>query len=123
MPGSPFARLLRPDPFQDFFRVLADTLKDAVLAISGDGTRLLACNHAFLLLTGYSRPDLENLTPAVLFTGEAGEQALGRLLGETDKPGARLQDVPLKTRDGPILLVDLDSYSAAPNRSRDRPGG
>lgn len=117
MPGSPFARLLRPDPYQDFFRVLADTLKDAVLVVSGDGARILACNHAFLLLSGYSRPDLETLSPAVLFTGEAGEQALSALLTETEKPGTHLQDVPLKTRDGPILLVDLDAYPAAPNRS------
>ena len=109
MPANPIARLIKPDPYQDFFRVLADTLDEAVLVVSADGERVLACNHALLLLSGHSRPEIETSSPAILFPGEAGQQALGQLLVQLDQPIARLEEAPLKTRAGDILLVDLES--------------
>lgn len=114
MPAHPLTRLLKPDPYHEFFRVLADSLDQAVLIISGTGDRILACNHAFLLLSGYARPEVEDLTPSSLLADEAGEQALLHLLASTSQPLTRLQDVPLRTRDGPCLLVDLDSRPIGP---------
>ncbi len=109
MPANPIARLLKPDPYPDLFRVLADSLDQAVLVFSGTGERVLACNHAFLLLSGYARSDLDDLSPSILFPGDAGEQALLHLLASSDQPLVRLQDIPLRTRDGPSLFVDLES--------------
>lgn len=106
---NPLTRLLKPDPYHDLFRVLADALEQAVFVISATGDRILACNHAFLLLSGYARPDLEELSPQTIFADDAGEQALLHLLASSDKPLIRLPDVPLRTRDGPTLLVDLES--------------
>ncbi|MEW6566994.1 MAG: ATP-binding protein [Chloroflexota bacterium] len=117
MPPNPITRLIKPDPYQDFFRVLADALDQAVLVISGGGDRILACNHAFLLLSGYSRRDLDDLTPDALFPGEAGEQALLHLLAATDQPLSRLPEIPLRTRDGPILLIDVESRPVGPGAS------
>ncbi len=114
MPANPIARLIKPEPYQDLFRVLADALDEAILVISGTGERILACNHAFLLLSGYARPDLEDLSPAALFPAEAGEKALLHLLASSDQPLMRLQEIPLRTRDGPLVFIDVESRPVPP---------
>jgi PAS domain S-box-containing protein len=117
MPSNPFARLIKPDPYQDFFRVLADSVEDAVIVLSADGEQILAFNHAFLLLTGHARPELEGLGPAALFPGEAGQQALDLLLSATDQPAARREDVSLRRRDGQMTLVDVEARPAGAPRT------
>jgi PAS domain S-box-containing protein len=107
MPSNPIARLIKPDPYEDFFRALADGLDDAVLLISADADRLVACNHAFLLLSGYSRADIESLHPADLFAEDAAQQALSRLLDTAAQGGDRLAEAPLRPREGPVVLVDV----------------
>ena len=109
MPSNPIARLIKPDPHADFFRALADSLEDAVVVVSADAQRLVACNHAFLLLTGYARPEIEALTPADLFPDESGQHALSRLLDSAVEGAARLAEAPLRPREGPTLTVDLDA--------------
>ncbi|NIS81498.1 MAG: PAS domain-containing protein [Anaerolineales bacterium] len=116
-PRNPIARFLKPVPYHEFFRVLADSLESAVLILSEDGERILAWNHAFLLLSGYARTDLESLTPSELYPDEAGEQALGEILESWELPELALQDVPLLTQEGAITLVDIQVSPIGPSRS------
>jgi PAS domain S-box-containing protein len=110
---SAIARLLRPDPFRELFRLLADTLDDAVIVLTSDGRSLLAANHAFLLLTGYSRSDINRLRPAELFPEDAGEEALSRILNAWGSADVELQEVPLATRQGEIMRVDLQARAGS----------
>ncbi|HSB90211.1 MAG TPA: ATP-binding protein [Anaerolineales bacterium] len=96
--------------------MLADRMPEAVLALSADGRRLLAANHAFLMLTGYARSEAEALRPDDLFAGEAGERALSRVLGAWDSSETFQEDVPLRTRQGEILRVDVFGQTSGPGR-------
>ena len=78
-----------------------------MLVLSPDGSSILSCNHAFLLLTGFSRTDAEELTPIELFPGEPGEQALAALTADWPSPDLHLEDVALKTHEGQIASVDV----------------
>jgi two-component system sensor histidine kinase AtoS len=115
-PTSPLSRLFRPDPHRELFRILADSLADAVLVLSPDGSSVLSCNHAFLLLTGFTRTDAEALAPIDLFPGEPGEQTLAALTGNWSSPEMRLEDVALKTHTGEIAPVDLSATSVGTPR-------
>jgi PAS domain S-box-containing protein len=112
-PGNPFARIFKPDPFREIFRALADSLDSAVLVISWDASQILACNHAFLLLTAYARSELEALSPQSLFADPQPGQTLKRVLECQEKHEARLSDVPLLARDGTPIPVDLRIRSIA----------
>ncbi|HEY70237.1 MAG TPA: PAS domain-containing protein [Anaerolineae bacterium] len=100
-------RLLKPDPLREAFRVLADSLDQALLVLDADGKRILTCNHAFLLLTGYARADLQNLLPSALFPDEKGEQALQRLRETWQNQDCHLKDILLKGYEGNLIAVDL----------------
>ena len=122
MPSNPsptgsLARLFRPDPYRDFFRVLSDSLEDAVLVVSGDGRRILGCNRSFLLLTGYARSELEDLSAFDLFPAEEGARAIGRLLEPADFAELRLESIPLRTRSGEPASVDAWARPVAPGRA------
>jgi PAS domain-containing protein len=80
------SRLLRPDPYRELFRLLADATPEAVLVLTSDGHGVLAANHAFLLLTGYARSDITGLRPAALFPESAakGPGADPQRLGSVD---------------------------------------
>jgi PAS domain S-box-containing protein len=106
--------LFKPDPFRDSFRVLADSLHDSILVISGDGRRILASNHAFALLSGFSRPELEEILFPHLLPGEDGERALGKVLLAWDQPEISLLDVPLRTHEGSIQLIDITARPIGP---------
>ena len=102
------ARFFRPDPYHDIFRVLADSLDDAVLVISSDASQILTCNHAFLLLSGYARAEIEKLTFADLLTEEEeGKQALSQLLLCSETPDCIIEEVPIRTRTREIIPIDL----------------
>jgi PAS domain S-box-containing protein len=79
------------------------------LVLSPDGSSVLSCNHAFLLLTGFSRTDAEALAPIDLFPGEPGVQALAALTGDWTSPDLHLEDVALKTHEGDIAAVDISA--------------
>ncbi|HSR47274.1 MAG TPA: ATP-binding protein [Anaerolineales bacterium] len=111
--SSAIARLLRPDPFRELFRLLADGLPDAVLVLTSDGREVLAANHAFLLLTGHSRSDVPSLRPSGLFPEAAGEEALARILNAWGSADVELSEVPMQTRQGEIVLVDLQARAAS----------
>jgi two-component system sensor histidine kinase AtoS len=114
---NPISRLLRPDPYQDLFRILADS-SDAALAVLADrGQRILSCNHAFLLLTGHSRPETAALLPADLFPDPSAQEALTRLLGEAEPSEDVARDIPLRTREGQTVQVDLEVRASGPGRS------
>jgi len=106
--------LFRSGSSDDLFRVLADSLDDAIVAISGDGTRLLSSNHAFAVQTGYTRSELETLSIQALFPGESGERATGRIFSPWDSADCQLTDVPLRTRQGTILLMDISGHATGP---------
>lgn len=113
-PAFRFSSLFKPDPFRDFFRVLADSLDQSVVVVSGDGRRILASNHAFTLLTGFSRSELEQLSFASLLPGEAGEKAMGQILLAWDNPECKINDVPMRTREGTISLIDIEGRTIGP---------
>jgi len=112
--AKPFARLLRPDPYQDLFRVLADSSEIAILVVSSEADRVLSANHAFLLLTGYSRPEVESLQASRLFSVEGERSALPDALQRPAPGGAQILELPLRRREGPALLVDVDARPAGP---------
>ncbi len=111
-PTNPIARIFKFEPYRDLFRTLADSLESALLVLSEDGSRLLTANHAFLLLTGYARSELDGLPPSMLFAGDAGEQALARILSDREGGEFQMQDVPLLDRAGETRLVDLTARAA-----------
>ncbi len=116
-PANPIARLFRPDPSRDLFRVLADSLGEAVFVLNNNADSLLACNHAFLLLSGYGRAEVENLSPGDLFPGVPGESTLAQLTSPWEGPELRLEQTALKPRQGEILLVDLSGYGVGSPRA------
>jgi len=115
-PTSPLSRLFRPDPHRELFRILADSLAEAVAVLSPDGTSLLSCNHAFLLLTGLSRADAEAMEPIALFPGEPGERTLAALTGEWQAPEIRLEDLTLRTHAGDLVPIDVTAASVGTPR-------
>jgi PAS domain S-box-containing protein len=110
-PGA-IARLLRPDPYRELFRLLSDSLTEAVLVLTSDGRSILAANHAFLLLTGFSRSEVTDLQPAALFPGTAGEEALARILNAWGSADVDLAEVPLQTRQGEVVRVDVQARAS-----------
>ena len=116
-PSNPLARLFKSDPHRELFHTLADSLDQALLVISGSEARVLACNHAFILLSGYARRDLDDLTPADIFVNEPGRQALQRFEKCWEEPEISLQDVPLRTQDGRVIQVDLKARPVPPPRT------
>ena len=112
--ASRFSSLFKPDPYRDFFRVIADSLSESILVISGDGRRILASNHAFTLLSGFSRSELEELRFTNLLAAEDGETTLGQILLAWDNPEGILADIPLRTRQGSIELIDITLYPIGP---------
>ncbi len=113
-PTNPISRLFKSDPYRELFLSLADTLDNSVLVLSGAESRLLTCNHEFLLLSGYARKDLDDLSPSALFPGEEGHVMLEQILDAWENPDCTLQDVPLQTHTGEIILIDLEAHPIAP---------
>jgi PAS domain S-box-containing protein len=116
-PTNPISRLFKSDPYRELFLSLADTLDKSVLVLSGTESRLLTCNHEFLLLSGYARKDLEDLSPSTLFPGEEGHVMLEQILDTWENPDCQLHDIPLQTRTGEIVLIDLEAHPIAPPRT------
>ncbi len=83
--------------------------------LSGDGEHILASNHALTLLSGYTRMELEEFPFSQLIPGETGQAALAEILRAWERPDCHLQDIPLRTREGSITLIDLDAYPTGPN--------
>jgi len=115
-PTNPISRLFKADPYRELFLSLADTLDNSVLVLSGAESRLLTCNHEFLLLSGYARKDLDDLNPSALFPGEEGHVMLEKILDTWENPDCTLQDVPLQTRTGEVCLL----YTSPSPRDRTR---
>ena len=104
---NPLAKLLRPQPHKELFKVLADSMDEAVLVIDGDASTMLAANHAFLLLSGFTRNELETIAPTDFFHGDEGLVALARAKAGSE---GMISAVPVNPRDGEQLLVDLMSH-------------
>jgi len=104
---NPIARLLRPQPHRELFAALADSLSEAVLVIDGEARTILAANHSFLLLSGFTRNELEAISPSNFFHGDEGVVALARAKASSE---GTIKSVPAITRDGDQLLVDIRAY-------------
>ena len=117
LPTNPISRLFKSDPYRELFLSLADTLDNSVLVLSGADSRLLTCNHEFLLLSGYARKDLTDLSPSHLFPGEEGHDTLEAILNTWENPDCTLHNVPLQTRTGEVVLIDLEAYPITPPRT------
>jgi PAS domain S-box-containing protein len=122
LPGSQandnlISRLFRPDPYRDAFRVLADSLDQAIVILSADSQRLISCNHAFLLLTGYARSEVLNLAGLALFSEGEAEGVVQHLREASQSPESHLQDIPLKGREGAVILVDILARPVGPGKA------
>ena len=83
------------------------------MVFTSDGHGIVTANHAFLLLTGYARSDITNLRPAALFPETAGEEALARILNAWGSADVELSEVPLRTRQGEVVRVDLQARASS----------
>ncbi len=108
-PTNPLKKLFQSDPQEDLFRALADRLSQAVFVLDPEASRILTCNHALLLLTGFSRPELESMRASDLLQGEPGARALAEL--QDLEPGKTFtaQEVPLLSRESSPALVDIEA--------------
>jgi PAS domain S-box-containing protein len=116
-PTNPIARIFKSDPHRELFNTLADTLERAVLVISGTEPRLITCNHAFLLLSGYARTDLDSLTPSEIFVNEEGRDVLEKLDECWESSDCEYLDVPMRTQSGKVVPVDLEAHPIAPPKT------
>lgn len=110
-------RFFRTVPYQDYFQTLADTLDEAVFVISSDSQRVLSWNRAFLLLSGYSQAEVEELEPANLLPNNGEEKVLEKILECLTGTDCRLSDVPLRTREGTFTQIDLHASPIGPSHS------
>lgn len=106
-PRSILTRVFKPGPYRDLFQVFIDSLDSAVLVLRGDGSAILTCNHAFLLLSGYARSEIPDLSASSLFPGRSGEEALQQILGSWQRRERQLLEVPMQRRDSALIVVDL----------------
>jgi PAS domain S-box-containing protein len=109
--------MFKSDPHRELFNTLADTLERAVLVISGTEPRLITCNHAFLLLSGYARTDLDSLTTSEIFVNEEGREVLDQLAECWETSDCEYLDVPMRTQAGKVVPVDLEAHPIAPPRT------
>ena len=72
--------------------------------IDGEANSILATNHAFLLLSGFTRNEVESIAPTDFFHGDEGLVALARAKAGTEE---MITSVPANPREGEQLLVDL----------------
>ena len=107
MTTNPLTRLLRPQPHRELFAALADSLSEAVLVIDGEARSILAANHAFVLLSGFTRNELESIPPSEFFYGDEGVVALARAKASSE---GVIEAVPAVTHDSEQLLVDIHAY-------------
>lgn len=108
-PTNPLKKLLQGDTQEDLFRALADRLEQAVLVFDPDATRVLTCNHALLLLTGFTRPELETMRASDLLQGEPGARVLAALAELEPGSSYTAQEVPFLSRDSNPIFVDLEA--------------
>lgn len=108
-PTNPLRRLFATDVQEDLFRALADRLDQAILVLAPEAKRVLTCNHPLLLLTGFTRRELEQIPPAELFAGEPGARALANLLNTSPGQTSAAENVPLHTRSDEPIMVDLEA--------------
>jgi PAS domain S-box-containing protein len=103
---DPISRFFKPGRYRDYFQVLVDALDVAILVISSDDFNILTGNHAFLLLTGYSRAELDELTFQDLLV-EENKTLLIQLLECSQKPDCIFEEMPILTRSGETTVIDF----------------
>jgi PAS domain S-box-containing protein len=89
------------------YQKLAEQLEEACFLVTPRPGLFLYANHKGVELTGYARTDLERLGLSELFPAPEAAEALETI--RAVEPGAtrQLQNVPLRTRTGKIVYVDL----------------
>jgi PAS domain S-box-containing protein len=85
-------------------------MEESVVVFSGDGRSITTCNHAFLLLTGYARAELDILGFDDLFTSKLEEDVEGLQVEDFATTDKEVQEIPLKIRDGNLERVDLKTH-------------
>ena len=114
---NPLSKLFRMPPHRELFRALADSLDQAVLVLSAEAGSIEAVNHAFLLLSGFARTELEALEPADLFPEHEGVELSQRLADSEGVPEIALKGIPLRTREGELLPLDMQVLAVGSPRS------
>jgi len=113
---NPITRLFKPDPYRELFHSLADSLDDAVVVVDGSEPYIITCNHEFLLLTGYSRKELDDLTLSeLLITSNADPMEM--ISSCWENPDCEFEDVSLKTRTDELVFVDIEAHPISPPRT------
>ncbi len=115
--ANPISRLLRIPPHRELFRTLSDSLDEPLLVLSGDASAIEGANHAFLLLSGYARNELEQLDPRDLLVGEQGQAVLTQLHDSEELTEITFEQISLRTREGAEEEMDLQVLPVGAPRS------
>ncbi len=81
--------------------------------LTSDGQQVLSANHAFLLLTGYSRSEISEISPQALFPAGTADDPLARILNAWGSVDVELNDVPLINRQGEVVRVNLQARASS----------
>ncbi|HEY45774.1 MAG: hypothetical protein AMJ88_00575 [Anaerolineae bacterium SM23_ 63] len=103
---DPISRFFKPGRYRDYFQVLVDALDFVVLVISSNDFSILSGNRAFLLLSGYSRAELDGLTFPDLLAEEV-DTLLIQLIECSQKPDCVIEEMPILTRSGESIVIDF----------------
>lgn len=98
---------------------LAEQSSEALLVVAPRTGFFRFCNHRALELTGYTHNDLDRLSLSELFNPTEADEALNRIRALERGLPQTFQDVPLKTKSGKIVLVDVRAV-AVEARDKDK---
>lgn len=99
-----FSRIFRRDPHRELFQALAESSEDAILVVNQEDGAVVTCNHPFLILSSYSRPELEEVRLPDLIHDQ---MLLDQLDTTAPNRPVKLKGVPFILRDGSANDVDI----------------
>ncbi|MBN2555966.1 MAG: PAS domain-containing protein [Anaerolineales bacterium] len=100
------SRIFRPDPHRDLFITLAESLDTAVLVTDASNGDIITCNHPFLILSSYSRPELAEVTLVDLIHDQ---MILDQLHATAPNQTIELKSIPFIIRDGSAVDTDIQA--------------
>lgn len=84
--------------------------------IDGSEPYIITCNHEFLLLTGYSRKELDDLTLSELLI-TSNSDPMEMISSCWENPDCEFEDISLKTRTAELVFVDIEAHPITPPRT------
>ncbi len=89
------------------FEAIFDSIADGIVLIDCDDNSLLMCNRSLLSITGYDQHELLKFTAADLHPPGIDDQIRASVKQQEDNKYQIIQNIPLKCKNGEILIVDL----------------